>query len=201
MTLSPNEAAGVLRDMAAVETRSRRVYGYREASPHLILWGVLWWAGYGLSEPWPHRALAIWITIVVIGLTADCAISLSNANRRNAQAGCVADPTRQAAVTRLRWEFRFLGIMLTAVAAIAATLAVMAPVTSRQVGAFIPLVVAASYAVVGLWLGLRFIVAGALLAGLTLGGFFLLPPADFALWMAGVGGGALILAGCWFRRV
>ena len=32
MTLSPDEAAGALRDMAAVETRSRRVYGYREAS-------------------------------------------------------------------------------------------------------------------------------------------------------------------------
>ena len=201
MTLSPDEAAGALRDMAAVETRSRRVYGYREASPHLILWGVLWWVGYGLSEPWPHRALAIWITIVVIGLAADFAISLSNASRRDAQAGCVADPTRPPAVTQLRWEFRFLGIMLTAFAAIAATLAVMAPVTSRQVVAFIPLVVAASYAVVGLWQGLRFIVAGALIAGLTLGGFFLVPPVDFALWMAGVGGGALILAGCWFRRV
>ena len=201
MTLSPIEAAGVLRDMAAVETRSRRVYGYRESSPHLILWGALWWAGYGLSEPWPHRALVIWITIVAIGLAADVAIPLSNARRRDAQAGCVADPTRPPAVTRLRWKFRFLGIMLTAFAAIAATLAVMAPVTSRQVGAFIPLVVAASYAVVGLWLGLRFIVAGAVIAGLTLGGFFLLPPADFALWMAGVGGGALILAGCWFRRV
>ena len=32
MTLSPDEAAGALRDMAAVETRSRRVYRYREAS-------------------------------------------------------------------------------------------------------------------------------------------------------------------------
>jgi hypothetical protein len=29
MTLSPDEAAGTLRDMAAVETRSQRVYGDR----------------------------------------------------------------------------------------------------------------------------------------------------------------------------
>ena len=70
-----------------------------------------------------------------------------------------------------------------------------------QRGAFVPFVVSASYAIVGLWQGLRFIVAGAVIAGLTLGGFFLLPPVDFALWMAGVGGGALSLAGCWFRRV
>ena len=199
MTLSPNEAADALRDMAAIETRSRRVYGYREASPHLILWGILWWAGYGLSEPWPHRALAIWIPIVVIGLAATFAISLSNARRRDAHVDRVADPKRRPEVARVRWGF--LGMVLTAFAFIAATLAVMAPVTSRQVGAFIPLVVAASYAVVGLWQGLRFIVAGVVIAGLTLGGFFLLPPADFALWMAGVGGGALILAGCWFRRV
>ena len=32
MTLSPDEAGGALRDMAAVETRSRRVYGHRETS-------------------------------------------------------------------------------------------------------------------------------------------------------------------------
>jgi hypothetical protein len=76
----------------------------------------------------------------------------------------------------------------------------MASVTGRQVGAFIPLVVAASYAVVGLWQGLRFIMAGMVFAGLTLAGFFLLP-AHSAPWMAGVGGGALILAGCWFPEV
>ncbi len=198
MTLSPDEAAGALRDMAAVETRSRRVYGYLEASPHLILWGVLWAVGYGLHEPWPRRGLAIWMTIVAIGLAANFAISLRSATRRDRQAGRIADPKWPAAVARLRWGFP--GIVLTAFAFIAATLAVMAPVNGRQVGAFIPLVVAAGYAVVGLWQGLRFIIAGAVIGGLTLGGFFLVP-AHFDLWMAGVGGGALILAGCWFRGV
>jgi hypothetical protein len=47
---------------------------------------------------------------------------------------------------------------------------------------------------------LRFIMAGMVFAGLTLAGFFLLP-AHSAPWMAGVGGGALILAGCWFPEV
>jgi hypothetical protein len=60
----------------------------------------------------------------------------------------------------------------------------MALVTGRQVGGFIPFVVVASYAVVGLWQGLRFIMAGAVIAGLTPAGFFL-PPAHFAMWMAG----------------
>ena len=33
VTVSPDETAGAMRGMAAVETRSRRVHGYREASP------------------------------------------------------------------------------------------------------------------------------------------------------------------------
>jgi len=95
--------------------------------------------------------------------------------------------------------WRFPAITLIIFAFIFATCAVMAPINGRQVGAFIPLVVAASYAVMGLWLGLRFTMAGAVLAVLTLGGFFLLP-AHFQLWMAVVGGAALILAGLWLRR-
>ena len=52
-----------------------------------------------------------------------------------------------------------------------------------QRGAFVPFVVSASYAIVGLWQGLRFIVAGTVIAGLTPAGFFLLP-AHFAVSMA-----------------
>jgi hypothetical protein len=43
------------------------------------------------------------------------------------------------------------------------------------------------------------VVAGVLVAALTLAGFFLLKD-NFFLWMAGVGGGSLILAGYWFRQ-
>jgi hypothetical protein len=76
----------------------------------------------------------------------------------------------------------------------------MSPVNGRQIEAFIPLVVAASYAVMGCWVGLRLTVAGGALAALTLCGFFFVP-AYFSLWMAVVGGGALVLGGLWLRRV
>lgn len=197
MTLSPNEAANALRDMAAVENRSRRAYGYRQASPYLILWGVMWVVIYGLTQQWPRRGLAIWIVILVMGLAADFAISLRRAIRYDAQADHLADPTRRSAVSRLSWGFA--GIALTAFAFVAATVAVMAPVTSSQISAFIALVVAAGCALMGLWLGLRFIIAGVALGALTLGGFFLLP-AHFALWMAAIGGGGFILAGFWLRE-
>jgi hypothetical protein len=198
MTLSPDEAADRLRDIASVEFRSQRAQGYRAASPHLILWGILWAVGYGLTEPWPQRAEAIWTAIVAIGLVAGFALSLSRARRHDAAAAGIVDPTRRRAVARLRW--RFSGIALTALAFITATVAVMGPVSGRQIGAFIPLVMAAGYAVLGLWRGPRFIIAGIVVAGLTLTGFFLLPE-HFPMWMAAIGGGALILAGLWLREV
>lgn len=183
MTLSPDEAAGALRDIAAVETHSHRLYGYRQASPHLILWGLLWLVGYGLSDAWPTRSTPVWAALVTIGLVAGFLITLRS--RR-----------RLAGSRQLYW--RFPAIALTAFAFIFATLAVMHPVSGRQVDAFIPLVLAASYAVMGFWRGLRFTAAGAALAVLTLTGFFLLP-AYFAVWMAACGGGSLILAGIWLR--
>src|ERR1700683_1214847 len=149
MTLSPNEAADTLRDIAAVETRSHRLYSYRQGSPHLILWGVLWAIGYGLTEPWPQQGRAIWSALVAIGLIGGFVIVLrAHANRAGAK-------------SQIYW--RFPTIALTGFVFIFASIAVMGPVSGRQIGAFIPLVVAAGYAVMGFWLGLRFTIAGAVL--------------------------------------
>jgi hypothetical protein len=43
------------------------------------------------------------------------------------------------------------------------------------------------------------VAAGVVIAALTLGGFFFIPR-YFLLWMAAVGGGALMLAGFWMER-
>jgi hypothetical protein len=186
MSLSPEQATSALRDIAAVETRSHRLYGYRQASPHLILWGVLWAAGYGLTEPWPRWHATIWGTLVMTGLVAGFVIVLCSHSRAS------------GATPPVYW--RFPAIALTGFVFIFASIAVMSPVNGRQIEAFIPLVVAASYAVMGCWVGLRLTVAGGALAALTLCGFFFVP-AYFSLWMAVVGGGALVLGGLWLRRV
>jgi hypothetical protein len=196
VSLSSDEAAAALSDIAKTEIRSSRAYRYRQASPNLIVWGALWAGGYGLTDVWPHRGAAIWIAIVPIGLAISFLIGMRSAARSDPPGPHPLDPSRTGAAAGFRWGFP--ATMLTAFIFIAATLAVMAPVSGRQVGAFIPLVVAASYALAGIWCGLRFIVAGAAIVGLTLAGFFLLP-AHFNLWMAAVGGGALVLAGLWLR--
>ncbi len=65
-------------------------------------------------------------------------------------------------------------------------------------GAFVPMLIAAFYTIVGMWAGWRFSAIGIGLAVLTMAGFFLLN-AHFLLWMAVVGGGALIVTGLWLR--
>ena len=62
----------------------------------------------------------------------------------------------------------------------------------------VSLIVALFYFLGGLWIGSRLAVTGLALAVLTLVGYYLFP-AYFLLWMAVVGGGALILAGVWLR--
>ena len=52
----------------------------------------------------------------------------------------------------------------------------------------------------GIWRGPRFVITGLVIAALTLAGFFFLE-VHFFLWMAGVGGVSLILAGLWLKQV
>ncbi len=98
----------------------------------------------------------------------------------------------------LGWRY-VAGMSASALFFCAAAL-VMWPVGGRQVAALIPLFVALMYVLGGIWNGPRYVVAGIGVAALTLAGFLLLRE-HFLLWMAGVGGGSLILAGVWLRRV
>ncbi len=71
--------------------------------------------------------------------------------------------------------------------------------TDAQFGAFFPILVGLYYALIGIWTrGVRMIVLSVALGVLTLFGFFHIQH-DFELWMAGVGGGGLILGGLWLR--
>jgi hypothetical protein len=183
MSLSPQDAAAALHDIQAAERRSATLHGYRQGAPHLILLGVLWALGYGQTDLRPAYAQTIWAVVTPIGIVAGFVIL------RAARSGEKRiDAWRYGAVAATLCAFFF------------ATFYVMAPVSGRQVGAFIPLFVATVYALASVWLGWRYAIAGIAVAILTLAGFALLRQ-HFPLWMAVVGGGALILAGLWLRRV
>jgi hypothetical protein len=182
MPLTKSEASEALNHIATTEDRSSAAYGYDVSAPFLILWGLLWMVGYGGTDLFENHADQIWTGVAIFGFLASMYIGM----RRKQATG---NP-----VIALRWT----GTYLSLAAFVLATVAVMKPSTGAQVGAFIPLVVAVIYVIAGLWFGFRFCVAGLVIAALTLGGFFYLHE-HFALWMAAVGGGGLILGGVWMR--
>jgi hypothetical protein len=178
MTLSPQDASAALHDIEAAEARSATLRDYQHASPHLIAWGVLWMIGYGLNDLFPMHANAIWSVVVPVGLIADLA-AMRGKGRDNA------------------WrQFAAIGAVSAFVVAL---VLVMAPVSGRQVATVIPLFVALLYVLRGIWVGPRYVVAGLAIAALTLTGFWLVG-SYFSLYMAAIGGGALILGGLWLRR-
>ena len=178
MMLSPQDAAGALRDIEAAQARSAQLHGYARSSPQLLLWGVLWVIGYGLNDFFPAYSGAIWGAVVPIGLIAGFAALRGTGHKVGWRYGAVA---------------------VTFVAFFAAAFFILWPINPRQITALIPLGVAAAYVIAGIWWGPRYVTTGIAIAALTLAGFVLLKQ-HFFLWMAGVGGAALILAGIWLKR-
>jgi hypothetical protein len=183
MPLSSNEAAQTLRDITDTERRSASAYGYNTASPHLILWGVVWAVGYGIDYARPNWGAA-WIPLVIAGSLGSFWI------------GWRMKPTASR-----KSDWRSGATALAVVLFVSAIFAILPPHSNMQTGAFFPILVSLFYALIGIWLRApRMMVLGAAVATLTMFGFFELP-AQFAIWMAVVGGGGLMLGGIWLRTV
>ncbi|HEX3429434.1 MAG TPA: hypothetical protein VHT03_00995 [Rhizomicrobium sp.] len=183
MPISTSEAQAALSDIAKTSRASATTYGYRHASPHLIVWGVIWALGYGLSYLRPQYG-ATWPVLVLIGTVASFWV------------GWKSRPAQSKG-----YDWRYAATALAALLFITAIYAIMPPRTGLQAGAFFPILIALLYGLIGIWTrGTRMLIAGIALAALTLGGYFLLPQ-YFMPWMAVVGGGALILGGFWLRTV
>jgi hypothetical protein len=182
MALSSQQAAEALRDIEAVGNRSSQLYRYRRAAPMLILWGVIWLVGFGLTDLAPAQANYFWAPLDIVGV-----------------AGCIWMGRNPSAEKSASTSWRWLASIASIFAFYIVVQILFQPVTGRQAAALVALIVALFYLLAGIWLGTRFAVSGILLAVLTLSGYFMLT-SHFYLWMAVVGGGALMLAGLWLRR-
>ncbi|HEY2070952.1 MAG TPA: hypothetical protein VGG48_15460 [Rhizomicrobium sp.] len=181
MPLSPDEAAQALNDITKTERRSVSALGYRMAWPHLILWGFVWIIGYGAMAAgvtWPY----LWLVLSLSGSAASFWIGYAMSR----------DNTK-------RMDWRYTATFVAIFFFVGAILNILQPKTDAQFGAFFPLLVALYYTLIGIWTrGLRMLALGLLLAVFTLICFFDLQQ-HFEFWMAGVGGGGLILGGIWLR--
>lgn len=180
MSLTPNEAADALRDIESTGRRSGQAFGYRISSRFMIIWGVFWIVCYGATDLAPQWTGIVW----PVGILTATAASLVAG--RAVKPGRRLDGLRYFALVAITWIF------------LVATYVVVGPLNPRQQGAYVPLLLAAIYSGLGLWIGLRYVVVGVAVAALTLFGFFQIHE-HFNLWMAAVGGGGLVLAGLWLR--
>ena len=180
MSLSSKEAAETLSDVERAGRRSAQAFGYRKASPHLILWGIIWVIGYSATDLRPADANLIWAALIA--------------------AGCIGGYVLGRGHERSPQAWRFFAVVGIVLIFIASTYTIMHPVHGPQMAAFPALITGAVYAGLGLWLGTRYLITGLAIIALTMGGFLYLHE-HILLWMAFVGGGGLILAGVWFRKV
>jgi hypothetical protein len=182
MTLSSEQAAQALHDVENVLNRSGELYRYQRTAPMLMLWGVIWLIGFALTDFYPRYANSVWIVLDVVG-TVGCFLL----GRRGHDEASRKDKWRWLISIGSIFAFYF------------ATLVILQPATGQQSAALIALLVALIYVLCGVWRGTRLAVIGAALAALTLVGYFMIP-VHFFLWMAVIGGGALMLAGVWLRK-
>ena len=184
MSIPPQEAASTLHDIEHAQQHSAAAYRYLKASPHLLLWGVIWVVGYAVSYTRPKWNF-LWIILTLFGFLGSFFIG-RRARTRDSQAS---------------FGWRYGAALLAIFLFVCALFAILPPRSSLQIDAFFSLLIALWYVLLGIWTrGMRIALLGLALGILTVGGYFWLHQ-YFLLWMAGVGGGALILGGFWLRKV
>lgn len=181
MSLSPAEAQVALDDIARTEQRSAASQHHRNSAPYLILWGIVWAIAYTVTALAPDVSW-VWAPLIVIGVIGSILLARRQSNAQTEGFG-----------------WRYFATFAVIAIFIYALVAVMGPITYNQMSALIPLLIGSYYTFIGLWTrGWRMLPLGLALIALTTIGYFMLPD-YFLYWMAGVGGGGLILGGLWLR--
>src|SRR5262245_12892947 len=151
MTVDPNEAAALLKDIATIERRTHEALFYAGSSTIFVMWGILVASGYGLTELYPRAGWIIWLAVTAAGCVVTASIIAMRSRAR----------PREARDWRLVWA----PAALTAFGAGWSYL--LGPVVPRPLMyAFQPTLFLLGIILAGLWLGRFFVVLG--LVGIVL---------------------------------
>jgi len=187
--ITEREAAESLRDVERVSRRTHVAGAYAVASPHLILWGLVWVVGYaGSGLTAPEQWGWVWLPCIVVGSIGSTILGRRTAGAAAGAAG-VKNPTARSLLMALI-------IMLF----IGSVYLVFKPTSPLPYLIFPALVMGLTYALIGTFGLLRFTWIGAgIFVAVMLG--YLLAPALMPFWIAAAGGGGLILGGVWMRTI
>jgi hypothetical protein len=192
MVISSTEAAEALRDIAQTDRRTRVSGAYHVASPHLILWGLIWAVGYtgsGLTPP--EQWGLVWLPLIAIGVVGAIALGMrAGARREPGTSGAAGFSAGKSAMLAMA-----IGVFMGSV------YFVFQPATPLPYLVFPALITALIYVLLGALLGLpRYTAIGAIMFVVTMIGFVYAKPM-LPFWIAVAGGGGLILGGLWMRKV
>ena len=182
--MEPNQALEDLRVIRRVMEQTRRSIAMAGAGYFLIIWGVVWLLGF-LNSQFLESPLEgwIWLALDVAGVIATLAVGHRLGTRMRVHPGW-----RVALFWLALFGYGFLWGWLSQ------------PMDAAKSSLYISTVAMFGYVVMGLWLGSRGIAwLGVGVTVLALAGYLLIP-AYFFLWMALLGGGALIGSGVYISR-
>lgn len=191
MTLSGSEAASALADIESVQQRTNVAAGYALASPHLITWGLLWLIGYAACGMLPVACWgAVWLPLIAIGTGASIWFGV---RARRLSPGTTAKPATNLLV-------RSIGGAVALAIGIGCIELFLKPAGPDAYLILPALILGLVYALVGLVALPRFFWIGAAVFAATMTGYWL-TRAWLPFWIAGAGGGGLLLGGLWLRKV
>lgn len=182
--MNPQEASTALAEVEQARLTMRRIIREHRGHQQLWLWGLMWIA-MPLAVQFRGETAMRWFP-------AACLL-----------AGIVSGALGfiQSRQIRAPVNFQFLGVIgALFVFGVLFPFVLHAPVNDgKSIYAYACLVVMQGYVVAGLWTDSYLLWVGLLITGLILVGYFWLP-GIFWLWMAGFGGGTLVLTGFYVRH-
>jgi hypothetical protein len=185
MTISPTQAAAAIEEIERTEQRTRTARSYGKASGHLILWGLIWIAGYGACAVLPREQWGLaWLPLVAIGAAGSA--WLGSRGTSDSASGAMGRAALMA---------------VSILVFMAATYFVFRPTDAAPYLIFPTFITGLVYCLAGALARMpRFVWIGAGTFALTLAGYVAAPQWT-AIWVALAGGGGLVLGGLWLRRV
>lgn len=191
MNVSRDDAARALQDIGETRDRVRSWQAYTSAAPFFMIWGAVWVLANSAMDLLPPTRRWAWPVTTAIGVLLSVFIGWQQSRRHSSN----PETRRFGRQMGRRFGFTFLAVFGYFVAAAA----ILAPLSGREVNAFISLFWALAYTLAGVWLGWRMAAVGVVLAALILFGYFTLQT-HYSLWMGVIVGGALFSGGLWLRK-
>ncbi len=181
MEIKPSEAESALASIRETEEQMRKALNASGGGYQLFIWGVIILIGYTLNQfadRLPMVAIAgTWIVMSVLGNIVSVMMSIRMARKFHSPLGA-----RIGAMLPIFILFGAIGAFF------------VHPAGPREINLLIYLLVMLWMAMMGLWVKLSMLWISLIFTGLMLFGYAVLPE-YFFLWLAIVGGGAMIGSG------